>query len=77
MKIQRGDYITWVSGAGTLYGKVADIVLDLNAANEVCGWMNMTEVIDSKGKKHSGFQMNATDGYLKMMKVEVLPNDVN
>jgi hypothetical protein len=69
MKIQKGDIITWECRAGTLYGKVADIVLDLNAANEVCGWMKMTEVIDLKGKKHSNFQMNATHGYLKIMTV--------
>lgn len=72
MRIERGNVITWTSRAGILEGTVLDIVLDLNAANEVCPWMSIVNIIDSNGKKHSNTRLNANHGYLKMMKVEVL-----
>jgi len=72
MKIQRGNMIQWVSRAGTLRGLVRDIDLDLNAAQEVCAWMMIVDVVDQDEVRHSNCYLNATDGYLKMMKVEVL-----
>jgi hypothetical protein len=72
MKIQRGNIIQWVSRAGTLKGLVRDIDLDLNAAQEVCAWMMIVDVVNQDGEFQSNVYLNATDGYLKMMKVEVL-----
>ena len=72
MKIQRGNIIQWVSRAGTLKGLVRDIDLDLNAAQEVCAWMMIVDVVNQDGEFQNNVYLNATDGYLKMMKVEVL-----
>lgn len=72
MRIQKGNIIQWVSRAGTLKGLVRDVVLDLNAAKQVCAWLMVVDVVNQDGEFQSNVYLNATDGYLKMMKVEVL-----
>lgn len=72
MRIQQGNIIQWVSRAGTLKGLVRDVVLDLNAAKQVCAWLMVVDVVNQDGEFQSNVYLNATDGYLKMMKVEVL-----
>jgi hypothetical protein len=72
MRIEKGNIIQWVSRAGKLRGYVRDITLDLNAAEEVCAWMMIVDVVDEDDVRQSNVYLNATNGYLKMMKVEVL-----
>ena len=72
MRIERGNIIQWVSRAGKLKGLVRDVVLDMNAAQQVCAWMMVVDVVNEDGEFQNNVYLNATDGYLKMMKVEVL-----
>ena len=72
MRIERGNIIQWVSRAGKLKGLVSEIRLDLNAAQQVCAWMMVVDVVNEDGEFQNNVYLNATDGYLKMMKVEVL-----
>ena len=72
MKIKIGDKVTWSSAAGQLVGSVTNIVLDLNAANETIPWMDIKDIQDTNGKKHSGVRLCANNNYLKMMKVAVV-----
>ena len=73
MKIEIGSKIRWVSAAGTLEGTIRNIKLDLNAAGETIPWMTICDVVNKfNNTRHGGFQMCGNDGYLKMMKVEVL-----
>jgi hypothetical protein len=72
MKIKRGNFIRWTSKAGVLKGMVRDIDLGLNAAKQVCAWMVVVDVVNEDGEFQSNCYLNATDGYLKQMKVEVL-----
>jgi len=72
MRIERGNIIQWVSRAGKLKGLVRDVVLDMNAAQQVCAWMMVVDVVNEDGDFQNNVYLNATDGYLKMMKVEVL-----
>ena len=72
MRIEKGNIIQWVSRAGTLKGMVREIVLDMNAANEVCPWMMIVDVVNQDGEFQSNCYLNANNGYLKMMKVSVL-----
>lgn len=69
MKIVIGDMVKWVSAAGTLTGKVENIVLDLNGAGETIPWMIITPTRDGYISK---VRLCATDGYLKQMKVTVV-----
>ena len=72
MKIKIGDKVTWSSAAGQLVGSVTNIVLDLNAANETIPWMDIKDIQDNTGKRHSGVRMCASDSYLKQMKIAVV-----
>jgi hypothetical protein len=72
MRIEKGNIIQWSSRAGKLKGLVRDIVLDMNAAQQVCAWMMIVDVVNQDGEFQNNVYLNATDGYLKMMKVEVL-----
>jgi hypothetical protein len=72
MRIEKGNIIQWSSRAGKLKGLVRDIVLDMNAAQQVCAWMMVADVVNEDGEFQNNVYLNATDGYLKMMKVEVL-----
>ena len=63
MKLEIGTKITWVSAAGKLHGEVVNIVLSLNAANQVVPW------IDIKSSGRSSTRLCATHGNLRMMKV--------
>ena len=69
MKIVIGDMVKWVSAAGTLVGKVENIVLDLNGAGETIPWMIITPTRDGY---ISRLKLCASRGYLKQLKVEVL-----
>lgn len=69
MKIVIGDMVKWVSAAGTLTGKVENIVLDLNGAGETIPWMIITPLRDGY---ISRLKLCASHGYLKQLKVEVL-----
>lgn len=74
MKIQKGDVIKYHSAAGHLTAQVKGIVLDLNAAGETIPWLVLAEIKKYAGVmvERSQFRLCATDGYLKMMKVEVV-----
>ena len=62
MKLRINDRVTWSCLAGQLTGTVVDIVLDLNAANQVVPW------IDIKTDRTT-VRLCATDMNLKMMNV--------
>lgn len=72
MKIEVGTKIRWTSLAGVLTGKVKSIKLDMNAAKQVCPWMIIEDVKNHIGMTESNVCLNGNDGYLKMMKVQVL-----
>jgi hypothetical protein len=63
MKLEIGTRITWVSAAGKLHGEVVNMVLSLNAANQVVPW------IDIKSPGRSSTRLCATHSNLIMMKV--------
>lgn len=67
MKLEIGNKISWKCALGNLKGKVDNIVLDLNAANEMVPWL----VVKLSGTK-SKMRLCGTDTNLKMMKVEVI-----
>ena len=62
MRLRINDRVTWSCLAGELTGNVVDIVLDLNAANQVVPW------IDIKTDRTT-VRLCATDMNLKMMNV--------
>ena len=69
MKLEIGSKISWKCAFGDLKGTVANIVLDLNAANETVPWI----VIKPEGiRTKSNFRLCATESNLKMMKVSVI-----
>ena len=70
MKLEIGTKITWVSAAGKLHGEIVNMVLSLNAANQVVPW------IDIKSPGRSSTRLCATHGNLRMMKVELLNEDM-
>lgn len=70
--IEKGNIIQWVSRAGTLKGLVSEIIIDMNAARELCAWMMIVDVVNQDGEFQNNVYLNATNGNLKMMKVEVL-----
>ena len=81
MKLEIGNSIKWVSAADrelrlagitaqVREGVITNIVLDLNAANETIPWMI---VAHNDGRKT---KMCASHGYLKMMKVEKLEEEL-
>ena len=72
MKLETGTKIRWTSRAGVLTGIIKSIKLDMNAANQVCPWMLIEDVENYLGMTQSNVMLNGNDGYLKMMKVEVL-----
>jgi hypothetical protein len=72
MKIKIGDKVTWSSAAGQLVGSVANIVLDLNAANQTIPWMDIRNITDQFNRSHGGVRMCASDSYLKQMKVALV-----
>lgn len=67
MKLEIGNRISWKCALGDLKGMVDNIVLDLNAANEMVPWL----VIKLAGTK-SKMRLCATESNLKMMKVKVI-----
>lgn len=72
MKIKIGNYIKWVSAAGVLTGKVAEIKLDLNAAGSTIPWLTVQDVVSENGRLRGGVCLPGTDNYFVMMKLEVL-----
>lgn len=58
-----GDQVKWVSAAGTLVGKVYNICLSKNAADQLIPW------IDIQTDKQK-VRLCALESNLKMMKVE-------
>ena len=65
MKLEIGTKITWVSAAGKLNGKIKNIILNLNGANQVVPW------IDIESESCSVTRLCASDAYLKQMKVQL------
>jgi hypothetical protein len=63
MKLRINDRVTWSCLAGQLTGTVVDIVLDLNAANQVVPW------IDIKTDRTT-VRLCATNNNLIMMNVQ-------
>ena len=63
MKLRINDRVTWSCLAGQLTGTVVDIVLDLNAANQVVPW------IDIKTERNT-VRLCATNNNLIMMNVQ-------
>ena len=72
MRIEVGTNVRWTSKAGVLTGRVKSIRLDLNAANETIPWLTVQDIVGERGRQYGGIQMPATEGYFKMMKLEVL-----
>jgi hypothetical protein len=72
MKMEIGNKIRWKSAAGVLTGVVKSIKLDMNAAKQVCPWILVEDVENWVGMTQSNVMLNGNDGYLKMMRVEVL-----
>jgi hypothetical protein len=72
MKMEIGNKIRWKSAAGVVTGVVKSIKLDMNAAKEVCPWILVEDVENWVGMTQSNVMLNGNDGYLKMMRVEVL-----
>jgi hypothetical protein len=72
MKMEIGNKIRWKSSAGVLTGVVKSIKLDMNAAKQVCPWILVEDVENWVGMTQSNVMLNGNDGYLKMMRVEVL-----
>jgi hypothetical protein len=68
MKLKINNQVTWSSAAGQLTGTIVDIVLAPNAANKIVAW------IDIKTSRNT-VRLCATDSYLKMMKVQLVPED--
>lgn len=58
-----GDQVKWVSAAGTLNGKIYNICLSKNAANQLVPWIDIQ--IDKQK-----IRLCALESNLKMMKVE-------
>ena len=72
MKIKTGQTVRWVAKAGTLTGRVKNIRLDLNAAGDTIPWLTVDGITNQLGKTVSTTCLPGTDGYFKMMKLEVL-----
>ena len=70
MKLEIGTRITWVSAAGKLHGEITNITLSPSASGAVTPWID----IASPGR--SSTRLCALDGNLKMMKVELLNEDM-
>lgn len=74
MRIKINDTIKYSSAAGNLTARVANIVLDLNAAGKVIPWLDLAIIEEYAGilSERTGTRLCATDGYLKQMKVVVV-----
>ena len=72
MNIKIGTKVTWSSAAGQLKGNVDNIVLGLNGAGQTVAWMDIKDITDSKGTRLSGARLCASDGNLKMLKVQLV-----
>jgi hypothetical protein len=72
MRIETGQTVRWVAKAGTLTGRVKNIRLDLNAAGDTIPWLTVDGITNQLGRTVSATCLPGTDGYFKMMKLEVL-----
>lgn len=70
--VQVGDRVRWECLAGTMYGEITAIRLDMNAKNELIPWLSIEYISDNKAKR---IVLCGTNGYLKMMKFSVIFRD--
>lgn len=71
MRINTGSMVTWSSAQGQLAGEVANIRLDLNAANEIVPW-----IVIKRWDTGSMVCLCGTGSYIKMMKLKVLEKEI-
>jgi hypothetical protein len=67
MNLNINDTVSWSSAAGNLTGYISNICLNLNAANQVVPWIDITCVND-KGREYT-VRLCATEQNLKAMNV--------
>ena len=67
MNLNINDTVTWSCAAGNLTGVIANICLNLNAADQTVPWIDI-KVINDQGRAY-GVRLCATESNLKMMRV--------
>lgn len=77
MNVNVGDIIRWRSRAGVLTGTVTKIKIAPNAAGQSIPWMLVENVENWVGMSQSNVMLPGTDGYMKMMKLSVIGNEVD
>ena len=70
MNLNINDAISWTSAAGNLSGYITNICLNLNAANQVVAWIDVTTLNDA-GREYI-VRLCATEQNLKAMRVTKL-----
>jgi len=70
MNLNINDAISWTSAAGSLSGYITNICLNLNAANQVVAWIDVTTLNDA-GREYI-VRLCATEQNLKAMRVAKL-----
>ena len=70
MNLNINDAISWTSAAGNLSGYITNICLNLNAANQVVPWIDVSTFNDA-GRECS-VRLCATESNLKAMRVAKL-----
>ena len=67
------DTISWSSAAGNLEGVITNICLNLNAANQIVPWIDVT-LGQVAGHDYS-VRLCATHGNIKMMRIAKLETE--
>lgn len=67
MNLNINDTVSWSSAAGTLTGYISNICLNLNAANQVVPWIDIT-CFNDKGREYT-VRLCGTEQNLKAMRV--------
>jgi len=70
MNLNINDAVSWNSAAGSLSGYITNICLNLNAANQVVPWIDVTYMHEN-GRECS-VRLCATESNLKAMRVAKL-----
>ena len=70
MELQVGDSVRWTSLAGTKVGTVKNIRIAPAADTKLHAWITIEYNITKDGSMKSSVDMEASDGNLKMMKVQ-------
>jgi len=67
MNLNINDAISWTSAAGSQSGYITNICLNLNAANQIVAWIDVSTFNDA-GREYI-VRLCATEQYLKAMRV--------